>query len=464
MCVLDAIYEACEMEQAPVMKSYVEYWTKEREKAEKIIKEYHEGTEEHEAAVSMKKICKLMVNCCFGKTMQDVTKFNTSELVRTQLEYHRKTIGKNFSSTVISKNLIELKMQKTSVTIKTPLYLASVILASSKMLMLDFIYNCLFKVYDPKDIQLCYSDTDCIYFKVKNLTPEKNIQKRYQQFEEKFQGPLRDLFFQTEGHLTPGKMALEKLSLESVWLKPKCYAHRQLDLQALPQIDIEMTGKVKGVKMNQNPHLRSFDKYREALFDEKIQMAKNTNIKKSTKFGKPAMYTLEQTKIGYDSWDNKRLWVTKVDSTPYGFSEMKENDRSSRSIEQRFVSNLYHRIQDKVLTLDFHTFMKYLGCTPKQLMDHIEKQLPKVDTPACWENYGKLWELDHIIPVSVIEKIQKPTSELLEAFAKEICRFSNIQPLSKSQNCTKRDKLCELAMKTLKETNLLKELQGIKVH
>jgi hypothetical protein len=328
------------------------------------------------------------------------------------------------------------------------------------MLMLDFIYNCLFKVYDPKDIQLCYSDTDCIYFKVKNLTPEKDIQKRYQQFEEKFQGPLRDLFFQTEGELTPGKMALEKLSMESVWLKPKCYAHQEI----LSNSEVQMTGKTKGVKMKQNLHLCSFQRYKEALFQEKVQMAKNTNIKKSGKFGKAVMYTLEQTKIGYDSWDNKRLWVSKIASIPYGFSEMKETEKSgSQSIEDRFVSNLYRRAQKKVPTLDFNTFMKYLGCTPKQLKDHIEKQLPKVDIPACWANYGNLWELDHIIPVSLLGKIRNPTPKLLDSFVKEICHYTNTQPLSKSQNCTKRDKLGEIAMKILKEKDLLKELQDIKV-
>jgi hypothetical protein len=326
------------------------------------------------------------------------------------------------------------------------------------MLMLDFIYNCLFKVYDPKDIQLCYSDTDCIYFKVRNLTPEKDIQKRYQNFQAKFQGPLRDLFFQPEGELTPGKMALEKLSMESVWLKPKCYAH----LEIAQDNGIQMTGKTKGVKMNQNPHLGSFRRYKEALFQEKVQMAKNTNIKKSGKFGKASMYTLEQTKIGYDSWDNKRLWVSKVASIPYGFSEMKEKERSgSQSIEDRFVSNLYRRIQGKVPTLDFNTFMKYLGCTPKQLKAHIQKQLPKVDIPACWGNYGALWELDHEIPVSVLGKIRNVSPQLLEAFVKEISHYGNIQPLSKSQNCKKRDNLGEIAMKILKEKNLLKELQAI---
>ena len=205
--------------------------------------------DEYQQSKSIKALSKLNVNGNYGKTMQDDTKFNTSKLVRTQIEYHRSTIGKNIlSSTIIGDNLLEIKTEKQKVKIKTPLYLAGAILAYSKMLMLDFIYNCLYKVYAREDIELCYTDTDSIYFKVKKSQAREKIQKRYQSFVDKFkENGLYDLYFQKQGEITPGKMSLEKMTSESIWLKPKCYSHKEI-VDPNSHKHTKETCKIKGVK------------------------------------------------------------------------------------------------------------------------------------------------------------------------------------------------------------------------
>ena len=49
--------------------------------------------------------------------------------------------------------------------------------------------------------------------------------------------------------------------------------------------------------------------------------------------------------------------------------------------------------------------MEYLGCDGQQLKQHVKDQWEKVDIHVCWANYGKLWDLDHIVPVSCNHKI-----------------------------------------------------------
>jgi len=162
--------------------------------------------------------------------------------------------------------------------------------------------------------------------------------------------------------------------------------------------------------MKQNKQLCSFKRYKKALFEEHTYMAKNTNIRKSNKFGTPKMYTIDQTKIGIDCSDDKRLWITLLNSVPYGYQE-KLKEKPKKPIEERLISNLHTRIQPKLLALpkelhirfDREIFDEYLGCSIELLKSIVEQQFPHVDIPVCWQNYGKLWELDHIIPVSLLD-------------------------------------------------------------
>ena len=388
--------------------------------------------------------------------MQDDTKFNTSKLVRTQIEYHRTTIGKNIlSSTIIGDNLLEVKTEKQKVKIKTPLYLAGAILAYSKMLMLDFIYNCLYKVYAREDIELCYTDTDSIYFKVKNLKSEKNIEKRYQSFVDKFKNNgLYELFFQKQGEITPGKMSLEKMTSESIWLKPKCYSHKEI-VDDLNSVRIKETCKIKGVKLHQNLELKKLETYKASLFGGKVSMAKNLNIRKTDKFGTPQLYTMEQNKIGIDSWDNKRLWLNAIESEPFGLVIPK---KYTKSLHKRLIHNLHHRVscelkRNKLECFTEKKFMEYLGCDGQELKQHIQNQWSKVNIHVCWANYGKLWDLDHIVPVSCITKFSDKTQHqnFREHLLKTVCNYKNIQPLSKSQNCKKRDCVPEDVLQSLNQ-------------
>ncbi len=78
-----------------------------------------------------------------------------------------------------------------------------------------------------------------------------------------------------------------------------------------------------------------------------------------------------------------------------------------------------------------HT-LEVLGCTPTELMAHLES---KFQPGMSWGNYGKgqdKWHVDHIIPISWFD-LTDP-----EQF-KKACHYTNLQPLWQTENVRKNN-------------------------
>lgn len=67
--------------------------------------------------------------------------------------------------------------------------------------------------------------------------------------------------------------------------------------------------------------------------------------------------------------------------------------------------------------------MFYVGCTHEQLRAHIESQFKR---GMSWDNYGKVWHIDHIVPVSLFGTNE---DELKRAM-----NWQNLRPLWARQN------------------------------
>lgn len=73
-------------------------------------------------------------------------------------------------------------------------------------------------------------------------------------------------------------------------------------------------------------------------------------------------------------------------------------------------------------------FSEYIGCTLDELKTHIQLKFTEGMT---WDNYGE-WEIDHIYPLS----LAKTEEEMYK-----LCHFSNLQPLWRSDNIKKSNKV-----------------------
>ncbi len=91
------------------------------------------------------------------------------------------------------------------------------------------------------------------------------------------------------------------------------------------------------------------------------------------------------------------------------------------------------------------TTEKLLGCSYNDFKDYITAQFVGNMT---WGNYGDVWHVDHITPLSVIKDVSQ--TELIES----LCHFSNLQPLFAEDNISKKDKL-DYEYPAIYKTNLL---------
>jgi len=75
--------------------------------------------------------------------------------------------------------------------------------------------------------------------------------------------------------------------------------------------------------------------------------------------------------------------------------------------------------------------MELIGCSIKYVKKYIEEQF----TPEMsWENHGKVWEIDHIIPCKHFD-LTKPEEQ------KKCFHYTNLQPLIKWDNRSKGSKI-----------------------
>jgi hypothetical protein len=70
-----------------------------------------------------------------------------------------------------------------------------------------------------------------------------------------------------------------------------------------------------------------------------------------------------------------------------------------------------------------------LGCTIEQLIFYLESQFRD---GMNWGNYGTMWSIDHIYPLSKADLEDTKQLEL-------VCHYSNLQPLTIEENSAKRD-------------------------
>jgi hypothetical protein len=181
-------------------------------------------------------------------------------------------------------------------------------------------------------------------------------------------------------------------------------------------------------KLHQSDHRQAAKKrYRES---EEGQTSKEKYNK--SKKCKLTLKTYRQTDI-YKDYQKKHR-QTGV----YKEKMKRRQKRRDKDPKYKKLQNLRKRLRNCIFNEKVRdsTYMKLVGCTRKELKDHIESQFRGSMT---WENHGcgdDSWQIDHIYPCKEFDLSK-------DEDVKKCNHWSNLQPLWKKENEEKADDIPE---------------------
>ena len=114
-----------------------------------------------------KDFFKLINNCVFGKTLENVWNHRDIKLVATNNQQSKFASEPNYYSTkYILEDLLIMEMKKAEVKMNKPIYLGQAILDISKTLMYEFWCDYIKPKYKD-EAKLCYVDIDSFIINIK---------------------------------------------------------------------------------------------------------------------------------------------------------------------------------------------------------------------------------------------------------------------------------------------------------
>jgi len=114
-----------------------------------------------------------------------------------------------------------------------------------------------------------------------------------------------------------------------------------------------------------------------------------------------------------------------------------EYERSIYNTNPQFKISQLLRIRTRELVRKgkakkFCGYNDYIGCTPQELVEHLESQFhecPSTGKAMTWDNHGE-WHIDHIRPLASFDLTKE--EEFLQAH-----HYTNLQPLWAEENLSK---------------------------
>lgn len=124
----------------------------------------------------------------------------------------------------------------------------------------------------------------------------------------------------------------------------------------------------------------------------------------------------------------KKVWIENNREKYNSYWTIRKNTEPEFKLLTNMRSRLCGYLKKHNITKKNKTF-DIVGCTPKFLKEHLEKQFTNGMT---WELFGQHIHIDHIIPLSSA----KTEEELYK-----LCHYTNLQPLWAEENLKKSNKI-----------------------
>ena len=238
---LTKVHKILKFKQSNWLKEYVEFNTKKRQ----------ESTDEFN-----KKFLKLVINCVYGKSMENIRKRINVRLINDSKKYLKCVSKPNFiPPKIFDKNFVTVHQIKTVLTLNKPIYLGFWILELRKLLMYKFHYDYVCNNFDGR---LLFTDIDSLVYEI-------NSDSVYEQwFKDKDLFDFNGYQNNFDYYDTPNKKVLGKIKDEFNGVKIVEFVGLKSKMYSLISSDDKEVDKAKGI----NKKLRH-NEYLDVLFDKK---------------------------------------------------------------------------------------------------------------------------------------------------------------------------------------------------
>ena len=146
------IYKILKFSEAPIMRSYIDLNTQQRNQAE---------------STAEKNQWKNANNSAYGKTFENQLNYSILKFVSGEDQFNKAVRDPGFDGyAFISDNLMLAKMKHTSVDFNKPIYLGATITELAKLHMFEFYYDVLMDHFGKDNLKLCMTDTDSLLCEV----------------------------------------------------------------------------------------------------------------------------------------------------------------------------------------------------------------------------------------------------------------------------------------------------------
>lgn len=198
-------------------------------------------------------------------------------------------------------------------------------------------------------------------------------------------------------------------------------------------------------KKNKEPFLTRKKRWKENNRTSYSESGRRYYIKNKNKIAEYTRLNRDKINKRWKEWRQENLEACRQREREYrevNRDSLREKRRATQ--KRRNESDICYRLR-KIVAVSVRQYMKKNGSikngsilsalpyTMQQLRDHLESQF---NAEMNWDNYGTYWEIDHIYPQSKLLFDSYEHPNFLKCWS-----LDNLQPLTKSENIKKGDKL-----------------------
>ena len=279
------------------------------------LKEYIDFNSQQRASSNNafdKDFYKLKNNALFGKTMEDVRKRISYQLVTDEDKFDKLARSPFFHDRdIITENIVGVHMLKPKVTLDKAIFVGQAVLEFSKLEMYELYYQILPQCPLIKKLQLIGGDTDSFFL---TIATDKHIElsdvfHSLAQHIDTSNYPLAHPLYSTVNKAKLGCFKDEtagRILEEMILLRPKMYSMKYKDTDTSIK-------RAKGISKSIVNNMKH-DSYREAFEEKKTTHVQMTIIHSK----KHTLQTTTFRKRALSAWEDKRCWLSENESLPHG--------------------------------------------------------------------------------------------------------------------------------------------------